>query len=133
MSKFSLEITAGVTIPENNLDRMALIRALGALHVAAPISTFRVKEKLVPAPPAGFLAFSYHYVLMDGRVWDETHSYPSPPTGAPPFMDVKGGLYPNPADLGWTIVEIALQRPIRDLVFKMVPEFTITDLFAKWT
>lgn len=131
-STFSLDIDSATAVPENNLDRLALIRFLGEMAAVVPLIRFRVRTENTPPPPAGYLAFTYRFECADGRVWDETHSYHDPPNGQPPLMDVKGGAYPNAADLGQTIVEIALQRPIRDLVFKMVPAFGITDLHAKW-
>lgn len=132
ISKFSIDIDSATPVPENSLERWSLIRALGEMAAVVPLIRFRVRTETTPPPPAGYLAFTYRFECVDGRVWDETHSYPDPPNGDPPFMDVKGGAYPSAADLGQTIVEIALQRPIRDLVFKMVPQFGITDLHAKW-
>lgn len=129
---FKIDIVSATAIPEDNIDRIAIIRAIATLHAYMPLVRFRVREELTPPPPAGFKAFTYHLECVDGRLWDETHSYHDPPNGQLPYMDVKAGTYPNLADLGERIDEIALQRPLRDLVFKLVPAFGITDLHARW-
>lgn len=126
---FKLDIDSATPIPEDNLDRMALIRALGIMHAAVPLVRFRMKS--AASSPPGFLSFTYHFERVDGKEWDQNISFHDPPTGMQPLMTFSVGNF-NGGDLGWHIDEFALQRPIRDLVIKMFPAFGITDLHARW-
>lgn len=128
MATFSLEIEP--VIPEDSLDRIALIRELARLYAAAPLVRFRCREKLSPTPPVGYVAFTWRFEFVDGREWEETHCFATPPTSEDPWMAGVFGDYPT--NKGYHISEVALLRPIRDLTFRMVPAFSITDLHAKW-
>lgn len=128
---FSLDIESASPIPANNLDRLALIRALGDIHATMPLIRFRTREKLIPAPPPGYLAFSWRFEMVDGREWEEVHCFADPPNGTTPFMSGTFGNYPTA--IGFTIdPEVDRLRPVRLLTQRMTPLFGITDLHAKW-
>jgi len=110
--KENFTFISAAPIPPDHVDRVALVRSVSAFHAVVPLVRFRTHQT---APGV----FSYLFEAVDGRVWTQTIDF-SASTSDPALT------FSVPA--GWKLSEFAFQRPIRDLVVRLIPAFGATEI-----
>lgn len=111
--KINTLVTSVTPIPASDVDLVALVRAVNAFHATVPLSKFHVKQTATPG------RFSYAFDAVDGRAWDQVLDFNANP--ADPSMTFAVADF-------WKLSEFSFQRPIRDLVVKLVPLFGVTEI-----